>query len=141
MILLGNSGYGKTVTNIDRNRNVQYCTKAGTSSLINNKHFRQLDVVTDNAYEIEMGKGVVTYTLPLHIGFIVYQYAKLLMLQFYYDFIDRYVERPLFQYCDIDTDSAYIAFAGDSIDDLVVDRDNYFRHRSGWLPAECSEVH
>ena len=83
MKLLGNSGYGKTVTNIDRHRNVQYCTKAGTSSLINNKRFRQLEVVTNNAYEIEMSKGVVTYTLPLHIGFFVYQYAKLRMLQFY----------------------------------------------------------
>ena len=60
MKLLGNSRYGKTVTNIDRHRNVQYCTKAGTSSPTNNKRFRQLEVVTDNAYEIEMSKGVVT---------------------------------------------------------------------------------
>ena len=139
--LLGNSGYDKTATNIDRHRNVQYCTKAGTSSLINNKRFRQLEVVTDKAYEIEMSKGVVTYTLPLHIGFFVYQYAKLRMLQFYYDFVDRYVERPLFQYCEMDTDSAYIALAGESIDDLVVDRENYFRHRSEWLPAECCDEH
>ena len=41
------------------------------------------------------------------------------MLQFYYDFVDRYVERPLFQYCEMDTDSAYIALAGESIDGLV----------------------
>ena len=141
MTLLGNSGYGKTVTNIDRHRNVQYCTKTGTSSLINNKRFRQLEVVTDNAYEIEMSKGVVTYTLPLHIGLFVYQYAKLRMLQFYYDFVDRYVERPLFQYCEMDTDSAYIALAGESIEDLVVDRENYFRHRSECLPAECCDEH
>ena len=127
---LGNSGYGKTVTNIDRHRNVQYCSKAGTSSLINNKRFLQLELVTDNAYEIEMSKGVVTYTLLLHIGFYVYQYAKLHMLQFYYDFVDRYVERPLFQYCEMGSDSAYSALAGESIDDLVVDRENYFRHRS-----------
>ena len=39
-----------------------------------------------------MNKSVVKYTLPLHIGFFVYQYAKLRMLQFYYDFVDRYVE-------------------------------------------------
>ncbi len=88
-----------------------------------------------------MSKGVVTYTLPLHIGLFVYKYAKLRMLQFYYDFVDRYFERLLFQYCEMDTDSAYIALAGESIDDLVVDRDNYFRHRSAWLQAECSEVH
>ena len=45
--------------------------------------------MTDDAYEIEMNKSVVKYTLPLHIGFFVYQYAKLRMLQFYYDFVDR----------------------------------------------------
>ena len=55
----------------------------------------------------------------------------------------RYVERPLFQYCEMDTDSAYIALAGNSIDDLVSAdrREHYFRHRSEWLPAECCDKH
>ena len=91
MKLLGNSAYGKTVTNVDRHRNVRYCTEVGTSLLINNKRFRQLDVVTDDAYEVTASKARLTYDLPLHIGFFVYQYAKLRMLQFYYDFVDRYV--------------------------------------------------
>ena len=82
MKLLGNSGYGMTVTNVDRHRDLQYCTEVGTSSLINDKRFRQLEVVTDNAYEVEMSKRVVKYTLPLHKRFFVYQYAKLRMLQF-----------------------------------------------------------
>ena len=89
MKLLGNSAYGKTVTNIDRHRNVRYCTEVGTSLLINNKRFRQLDVVTDDAYEVTASKARLTYDLPLHIGLFVYQYAKLRMLQFYYDFVDR----------------------------------------------------
>ncbi len=55
---------------------------SSSSCLINSKRFRQLDVVTEDAYEIEMNKSVVKYTLPLHIGFFVYQYAKLRMLQF-----------------------------------------------------------
>ena len=87
--LLGNSAYGKTVTNADRHRDIKYSTEVDTSALINNKRFRQLDVVAEDAYEIEMNKSVVKYTLPLHIGFFVYQYAKLRMLQFYYDFVDR----------------------------------------------------
>ena len=91
MKLLGNSAYGKPVTNVDRHRNVAYCTEVDWSACINNKRFRQLDVVTDNAYEITSNKSRVTYDLPLHIGFFVYQYAKLRMLQFYYDFVDRYV--------------------------------------------------
>ena len=141
MKLLGNSAYGKTVTNIDKHRDVRYSTEVGTSSHINNKRFRQLDVVTEDAYEITSNKVRLTYDLPLHIGFFVYQYAKLRMLQFYYDSIDRYVERSLFQYCEMDTDSAYIALAGDSIDDLVSaeHREHYFKHRSEWLPAECCD--
>ena len=93
MKLLGNSAYGKTVTNVDRHRDVTYCTEVGTSLslLIGNKRFRQLDVVTDDANEITSSKARVTYDLPHHIGFFVYQYAKLRMLEFYYDFVDRYV--------------------------------------------------
>ena len=33
MKLLGNSGYGKTVTNVHRHRDVKYCTEIGTSAL------------------------------------------------------------------------------------------------------------
>ena len=143
MKLLGNSAYGKTVTNVDRHRNVTYSTEVGTSLLINNKRFRQLDVVTDDVYEVTSSKSCYHYDLPHHIGLFVYQYAKLRMLQFCYDFIDRYVDRSLFQYCSMDTDSAYIALAGDSIDDIVTseNREHYFRNRSQWLPAECCDEH
>ena len=89
MKLLGNLAYGKTVTNVDKHRDVRYCTEVGTSSCINNKRFRQLDVVAEDAYEVTSSKARVTYDLPHHIGFFVYQYAKLRMLEFYYDFVDR----------------------------------------------------
>ena len=65
MKLLGNSGHGKTVTDVDRHRDVLYCTDVGASMLINNRRFHQLDVVVDNAYEIEMDKKVVKYSLPI----------------------------------------------------------------------------
>ena len=89
MKLLGNSAYGKTVTNVDRHRDIKYSTEVGTSALVNNKRFRQLDVVVEDAYEVTSSKARVTYDLPHHIGFFVYQYAKLRMLEFYYDFVDR----------------------------------------------------
>ena len=31
--------------------------------------------------------------LPIQIGFFVYQYAKLRMLEFYYDFMDKFIDR------------------------------------------------
>ena len=42
--------------------------------------------------------------LPFQVGFFVYQYAKLRMLQFYYDFFDKYLDRADFQMCEMDTD-------------------------------------
>ena len=46
-------------------------------------------------------------------------YAKLRMVQFYNDFIHRYLKRSLLQYCEVDTDIAYTALVGESIDDFV----------------------
>ena len=122
---------------MDRHHDVNYCTEKAASLMANDRRFRQLDIVVDDAYEIEMSKKTVTYALPVHVGLFVLQYAKMRIFQFYYDFINIYVERPLFQYCLMDTDSAYLALA------FVTPelRDHYFRHRSEWLPSECCDEH
>ena len=44
MKLLGNSGYGKTITNVDRHHDVNYCTEKAASFMVNDRRFRQLDV-------------------------------------------------------------------------------------------------
>jgi len=41
------------------------------------------------------------------------------MLQFYYDFMDVFVDRRDFQYCSMDTDSAYMALSADTLDAVV----------------------
>ena len=50
MKLLGNSGYGKTITNVDRHRDVSYCTEKAASLMVNDKRFRQLDIVVDGVH-------------------------------------------------------------------------------------------
>jgi len=49
----------------------------------------------------------------------------------------------LFQYCETGRDSAYIALAGECIDDVVAPekRERFFYHRSGWFPSECCDEH
>lgn len=65
------------------------------------------------------------------------------MLELYYDFIDVYIPRLLFEDCGIVTDSTYLALAGRLINDLVdpVEREQYFRHRRRWLPGKCCNGH
>ena len=36
------------------------------------------------------------------------QYAKFHMLQIYYDFMDKYIERNDFEFCEIDIDYPYM---------------------------------
>ncbi|CAB3981982.1 Hypothetical predicted protein [Paramuricea clavata] len=62
-------------------------------------------------------KKSIKLNLPMQIGFFVYQYAKLCMLEFYFDCIDKFLDSADFQYCEMDTDLAYVALP--SIDALV----------------------
>ena len=109
---MGNSGYGKTITNQLKHRNVEYCSDAEASRKVNTPLFRKLDNITKDTYEVESCNKTIKLNLTIQDGFFVYQCAKLRMLQFYYDFLDKYLDRRDFQMCEMDTDSAYIAFQG-----------------------------
>ena len=56
---------------------------------------------------------------PIRIGCAVYQLAKIRMLQFYYDCMDKYVDSADFQYVEMDTDSAYLALSADNLEDVI----------------------
>ena len=136
MKLIGNSSYGKTITNKAHHSNVKVCNNTEATKYINESLFRDLDEVSDDLYEVKMAKRTIKEDLPLQIGLFVYQYAKLRMLQFYFDFLDKYVDRSDFQYVEMDTDSAYIAISGDTVSDLVKPhlREQYSQERSKWFP-------
>ena len=64
------------------------------------------------------------------------------MLEFYYDFIDKYLDWKNFQYIEMDTDSAYIALAGQNLEDLVKpELKKFFEEWNKWLPAEACATH
>ena len=51
-------------------------------------------------------KCKIVMNTPTVVGFCILQYAKLRMLQFYYDFMMEFVDPADFQYVEMDTDSA-----------------------------------
>ena len=71
------------------------------------------------AYEIKAFKRTVMIQRPYQCGIAVYQLAKLRMLEFYYDFRDKYFSRKDFELCYMDTDSFYLVMSGDSLDEIV----------------------
>jgi len=48
----------------------------------------------------------------LQIGCSVFDDSKLRMNSFYYDLVDKYIDRSNFQYIEMDCDSAYMALTG-----------------------------
>ena len=140
---VGNSGYWKTITNQLKHRNVEYCSDAEASRKVNTPLFRKLENITEDTYEVESCKKTIKLNLPIKVGFFVYQYAKLRMLQFYYDFLDKYLDRADFQMCEMDTDSAYIAISGDSVESLVKPelKAAFEQDKCNWFPRTDTAEH
>ena len=69
-------------------------------------------------YEIEKDKKSLRRNLPIQIGYLIFQYAKLRMLQFYFDFMLKFVSTEKFQYCEMDTDCAYMALGGPALESV-----------------------
>jgi hypothetical protein len=65
------------------------------------------------------------------------------MLEFYYDFIDKYIDRSDFEMVEMDTDSNYFAFSEDSIEKLIKPhmRAEYEKDKYNFLPSESNELH
>ena len=77
MKLIGNSSYGKVITDVKRFTTVQYLSnERKASEAINEKRFKGLQELAHDVYEVEMAKKTVSWNLPLHIVFFVYQDAK-----------------------------------------------------------------
>ena len=50
---------------------------------------------------------------------MVYQLAKLRMLRFYYDLLDKYIDRRDYELIQMDTDSIYFALSYDALKEAV----------------------
>ena len=79
----------------------------------NSPQFKQLTTLLDEEeyYEIEIFKPEMRLSLPIQIGYFIMQYAKLHMLQLYYELVDTFIDRADFQYCEMDTYYAYLALS------------------------------
>ena len=118
--LIGNSAYGSMLMDATKHRKIVYATSNHEAqNYINDSHFRQISELDDELFEIEMAKKFIKLELPIQIGFFILQYAKLRMLEFYYDCLDKFIDRSKFQLVCMDTDSYYLAISEDSLEACI----------------------
>ena len=141
--LLGNSAYGKTLTNKEKFRNVSYITPDLVGLKVNSPLFRAMHELSEDLAEVESAQKTIRWDLPNQIGLFVYQYAKLRMLQFHYECLDKYVSREDYQLCEMDTDSLYMALSGKSMEDVVRPnlKKEFYENYHEWFPAEACDEH
>ena len=90
------------------------------------------------AYEMKKRKRTVQIKRPYQCAIAVYQLAKLRMLEFYYDSLDKYIDRSDIELCYMDTDSFDLALSGNSLDDIVKAslKKEYLSDKTHWLATD-----
>ena len=136
--LKGNSFYGKMIGDLVRDKSMKFThEERSVDKALRSPLFDNLEEI-GGAYEIKELKRTVMIKRPYQCGIAVYQLAKLRMLEFYYDFLDKYFSRQDFELCYMDTDSFYLAISGDSLDDIVRPeiRQAYEADKKNWLATD-----
>ena len=133
--LIGNAIYGKFIEAVERQTKVLYTADEDeVDKHLRSAYFEDLEEIGD-AYKIESPKNKVTINRPFQVGIVVYQLAKLRMLQFYYDFLDKYIDRRDYELIQMDTDSMYFALSHDTLEDAVKPelKQDFENNKKQWL--------
>ena len=112
MKLIGNSSYGKLITNKEKHHDIVYVNESEIGTEIMDEHFYNLTELPDGYYQVEKTKKKINLDLPVHLGVVILNYAKLRMLEFYYEFLGYYLPREDFEVFEMDTDSNYLGITG-----------------------------
>ena len=107
--LTANSAYGATLLNKLNYTHIHYMTENETLLKHNDPRFRLSSEIVGGLYEVQMAHKQVVHDVPKQVGFFVLMYAKLRMLEFYYDCLDYYLNREDYELIQMDMDSIYFA--------------------------------
>ena len=132
---LGNSAYGKFIEVVERQNKTLYTREENeVDKHLRSAWFADIEEIGDS-YKIELRKDKLTINRPFQVGIVVYQLAKLRMLQFYYEFLDYYLDRRDFELIQMDTDSMYFALAHDKFEDAIKPdyRAQFEEDKKSWL--------
>ena len=154
--LIGNSSYGSLLIDKSKHSKIVYVSGRHDACLkVNDPRFKSLTELDDDHYEVVMSKRRIKMDMPIQLGYFILQYAKLRMLQFYYDCIDRFCDRVDYEYLEMDTDSAYMGLSAPRLIDIVKPemREEFLKQlenhctdksmdaRDYWFPRTCCKKH
>ena len=120
MKLLPNSSYGYQIMDRSCHTVTKYLSDEKTHSAINSKLFKRLIHITDQLYDVELVKSETERREPIIVRFVILQYAKLRMLEFYYKFFKTFCDTDKYEELEMDTDSLHLALSEKSLEDVIL---------------------
>ena len=137
--LKGNSFYGKIIENLEKHISTKFTTDEKLiDNIFRSPFFEDLEEINAGVFEVRQRKKQVTITRPYQCGIAVYQLAKLRMLEFYYDFLDKFCDRRDFELIQMDTDSFYMALSANDFDEIIKPemKELYKEEKKNWLVTD-----
>ena len=156
MKLLANSSYGYQIMDRSRHTVTKYLSDEKTHSAINSKLFKRLNHITDQLHEVELVKSEIEHREPIIVGFYILRYAKLRMLELYYNFFKKFCDTDKYEELEMDTDSLYLALSEENLEDVILPEkraewdqlrskdcnDNFTANATdNFFPRTCCKVH
>ena len=92
MKILANNSYGYQIMDRSRQTVTKYLSDKKTHAANNSRLFKKLDHVNNALYEVELAKAQIGHKEPIIVGFFILQYAKLRMLELYYNFFTGFCD-------------------------------------------------
>ena len=141
--LEGNSAYGKIAMNKELWVRTNFCDIKGAFQHFQNPRFKSCENIGSGIYLIESSPRTIRYDLPLQISVFVYGYAKLKMLELVYDLIMKFIPRDSYELLYMDTDSMYVSYSEDSIENCVPveKRESFYKIYKSFFPAKACDEH
>jgi hypothetical protein len=140
--LMGNNAYGGILMDKSKHTTTSFAKEKNLDKHTNNPFFKNHVELNKDIFEVTKQKSKIVHDLPIQLGLAVYSYAKLRMLEFW-NFINTYLENDLYQLMETDTDSLYIAFAKDTIDECVKPhlKEQWETEKWNWFCSEDTETY
>ena len=133
--LEGNATYGTLITNKEKHHDIIYVDESEIVRQIISLHFYDVTQLPDGYYEVERTKPSINVNIPIHAGIFILNYAKLCILEFYHDCVDKCHSLKDFNYCEMDIELEYMATSGDSFEELIKPelREGFNKDKHNWF--------
>ena len=119
MKLLAHNFYGYQIMDRSRHTVTKFLSDEKTHAASISKLQKKLDLVKNSLYEIELAKAQTEHKEPIIVDFFILQYAKLQMLELYYNFFTRFCDVNKFEKLEMDTHSVYLVLAEKELEDCI----------------------